>query len=389
MHTPHDTEPFTLRRNLRMRWANPENYDAKPGAGGQAVFGRKGSACRGALQAGETWVLADAKGSGMVRRIWITVSDRGPEMLRGLVIRMYWDGAAQPAVEAPLGDLFANPLGRTAIFENAWFDNPEGRNFNSRLPMPFRTACKITVTNESPTACGMFWYHIDYTIGDVHDESVGYFHAYWNRENPTTIRRDFEILPRVSGWGRYLGCSIGVIADTARFGKSWWGEGEAKIYLDGDTDFPTLCGTGTEDYICTSWGQGQFATQWYGCPLADGDRMQFSFYRLHGPDPVFFEREIRVTIQQIGCYYKPDMVKFMRDHKIPELVRCDDGSGRLSLAAIEQGGNYSLFERTDDWSACAWFYLDKPAGQLPPIQPYAERVAGLTASAEATKRIDA
>ena len=148
--TNQDATPFQLRKNRRMRWANPENYRAEPGAGGQANFGRKGSACRGQMKSGETWVLAEGQGSGTVRRMWFTSEERGPAMLRGVVLRMYWDGAELPAVEVPIGDFCGNPLGRTAVFENAWFDNPEGRNLNCRVPMPFRRSFKITTTNESP-----------------------------------------------------------------------------------------------------------------------------------------------------------------------------------------------------------------------------------------------
>ena len=121
-----------------------------------------------------------------------------------------------------------------------------------------------------------------YTLGDKLDASTCYFHAHYRRENPTTLRKDFEILPRIKGRGRFLGCSLGVIADTEKYGKSWWGEGEVKMYIDGDTDHPTISGTGTEDYIATGWGQGQYSHLWHGCPFADGEGYRYGFYRLHG-----------------------------------------------------------------------------------------------------------
>ena len=380
---------FRLPDNIVTRWASSENFDALPGQAGKANFGRKGSACR-PLAAGESFVMAHGEGSGTLRRIWVTLRERSPEMLRGIVIRMYWDGAEKPAVEAPIGDFFCTALGRLAPFENAWFDNPEKRSHNIRIPMPFRKGFKVTATNESPKDLGMFFYDVNFTLGDEHGPDVGYFHAHYRRENPTTLRRDFEILPRVEGRGRFLGCCLGVIADTKRWGRSWWGEGEVKVYLDGDTSLPTLAGTGTEDYVATGWGQGCYSHLWHGCPIADHEQMQFSFYRLHGPDPIYFHKDIRVTIQQIGCFGKQQMIDHMKETGLRELVALGDGSGRLTLEDIEAMDYHcGLFEREDDWCATAYFYLDRPTNDLPPIEPYEARVAGLTGDVDPSKRMDA
>jgi hypothetical protein len=365
--------------NVHTRWASAENYDATPGAGGQADHGRKGSPCR-SVKAGESFSLAHAEGSGTVHRIWVTISEREPALLRGLVLRAWWDEAEKPAIEAPLGDFFGLGLGRNTAFENAWFDNPEGRSFNCRLPMPFRRGFRMTVTNESPRDLGAFFYDVNFTLGDDHGEDTGYLHAHWRRQNPTRMREDFEILPRVEGRGRFLGCTLGVLADTARYGSSWWGEGEVKVYLDGDQEWPTLCGTGTEDYIATGWGQGHYAHLWHGCPIADHERMQYSFYRLHGPDPVWFHRECRVTIQQMGGWGKDGAREFMAANGIDSFVTPGDGTGRMTVADLEQPDAPAFFlnEREDDWSACAYFLLDRPESSLPAIQPYEERVAALT-----------
>lgn len=389
-----DQRPFQLSRTVRMHWANPENYDAQPHAGGKAHFGRKGSPCRGKLGAGETWVLASGRGTGTVRRIWITMSQRNPAGLRGLVLRAFWDDAEKPAIEAPVGDFFGSSLGRNLIHQSAWFNNPEGRSYNSFIPMPFRRSFQITVTNESPQDQSMFWYHIDYTLGDAHDDQTGYLHAHWRRENPTTLRKDFEILPRVNGRGRYMGANIAVIADGPRFGPTWWGEGEAKIYLDGDRELPTLCGTGSEDYICTAWGQGQFSLLWYGCQLCDSQRGQFAFYRLHGPDPIFFQEHCSVAMQQIGwCGSYGDLIKHARGAGVEQIVLPGDGSSRLSQAELdanpERAKTGGLFEREDDWSATAYFYLDRPTTDLPPLAPYEQRIAGLTGDPVAIARQDA
>lgn len=369
---------YQLPRSVETRWITPENPTGARGAGGVTGHGRKGMPCRGRLKAGECWTLADGRGTGTLRRIWITMSDRGPRQLRGLVLRMYWDGAAQPAVEAPLGDFFGNPLGRCFRFSNAWFNNPEGRNWNCTLPMPFRKAFRVTVTNESPDDQPSFWYHIDYTLGDRHGKDTGYFHAWYHRENPTTLRRDFTILPRVRGRGRFLGCTLGLI--TAPYYSAWWGEGEVKIYLDGDREHPTLCGTGTEDYICSSWGIGDFHLPWYGCffpPVPDPDLTQVAMYRLHGPDPVYFHQDIRVDLQQIGYFGGLDTIRQLELTGQRGLVPAGDGEAFVTVAELKAKAPLSLFERQDDWSAVAYFYLDRPASGLPAIAPYADRVADL------------
>jgi len=372
---------FKISRTVEMRWLNPENPTGARGAGGQTCSGRKGAPCRWALKAGETWILGAGEGMGTIRRIWMTVSDWTPECLRGVVLRMYWDKAEKPAVEVPLGDFFCNPLGRRHAFNNAWFNNPENRNWNSTIPMPFRTAFRIEVTNESPRDVGMFWYHIDYTLGEAHDADTGYFQAYWNRENPTTLKRDFKILPQVEGRGRYLGCNMGLI--TRPFYRAWWGEGEVKIYLDGDREFPTLCGTGTEDYICTAWGTGTYSLPWYGCyfhKVLDEDRQQVSMYRLHGPDPIFFQYEIRVEMQQLGAWGGETSSQQLAatGQEGVQTAGVDDRGFIPVEKLLAENPTIYLFERQDDWCATAYFYLDRPASNLPVLASYTERVADLT-----------
>jgi hypothetical protein len=365
---------FVVPEGVESRWASAENPKGERGAGGQANDGRKGKACY-PFKAGETLTLAEAHGtSGMVRRIWVTINDRSPEMLRGIRLDMFWDEATKPAVSAPIGDFFSQGLGKMATFQSALFASPEGRSFNCYIPMPFRTGMKIQVTNESGKDLAMFFYDVDYTVGDKLGDNVLYFHAHWRRENPTTMQKDFEILPKVAGHGRYLGCNIGAKADKSLYSESWWGEGEVKVYLDGDEQFPTLCGTGTEDYIGTGWGQGQYANLYQGCQLADKAGMQYCFYRLHVPDAIYFHKDCRVTIQQIGCWGPGNREDLHKAGKPVYLA----GKGRVP-ADLSPGAasEYGLFERQDDWSACAWFYLDKPTNSLSPLAPVAERVAGL------------
>jgi len=376
---------FEVPDGVQTRWASPENWDAAKGAAGQVLNGRKGSPSF-PLKAGESKVLAHAENtSGTIRRIWVTINDRSPQMLRGLRLDLYWDGTGRPAVSAPLGDFFGQGLGRCITFQAALFSNPEGRSFNCCVPMPFRTGMKIVVTNETDTDLPMFFYDVNYTVGDAHGDRCSYLHAHWRRERPTTLKRDYEFLPTVQGRGRFLGVNVGVIADTVTYFKSWWGEGECKIYLDGDDALPTLCGTGTEDYIGTAWGQGQYAHLHQGCHLADHENCQYTFYRYHIPDPVYFQQDIRVTMHQIGCW-GPDTAKQLRDAG-RELLGTNGAPVDLDQAVADDG--YGLFERQDDWSSCAYFYLDQPSTDLPALAPLEARVAGLLGSADSQARVDA
>ena len=360
---------YELPEGVETRWASPENPTGERGAGARTLAGRKGAPTI-AIKAGASAVLAEARGtSGTVRRLWMTIPDRGPRMLRGLRLDMYWDGAARPAVSAPLGDFFGVGLGRMATFQSALFSNPEGRSFNSVVPMPFRTGMRIVMTNESGVDLPELFYDINYTLGDRHPANALYFHAHFRRENPTKLKQDYEILPKVGGRGRYLGTNVGVITDRGTYSHTWWGEGEIKIYLDGDREGPTLVGTGTEDYVGTAWGQGEYANLYQGSPVADERAGQWCFYRYHVPDPVYFRRDVRVTMQQIG---------YLADHSRGALVRegrrlYRTGPGLVELDITKDG----RFERTDDWSSCAYFYLDRPENDLPPLAPAAERLAGL------------
>src|SRR5919112_1081117 len=360
---------YEMQDGVESRWASPENPSGERGRGGQAAGGRKGAPTI-AIKAGASVVLAEAKNSsGTVRRIWMTMPDRSPQMLRGLKLEMFWDGAAKPAVSAPVGDFFGVGLGQMAQFESALFSNPEGRSLNCFVPMPFRTGMRIVMTNESGRDLPELFYDVDYTLGDRHPASTLYFHAHWRRENPTTVKRDYEILPKVSGRGRYLGTNVGVIVNQSEYFNTWWGEGEVKIYLDGDAGLPTLAGTGTEDYIGTAWGQGRYSNLYQGSPVADEGRMRWCFYRYHVVDPVFFQRDVRVTMQQIGYLADHSRGGFFRTGR--RLVRA--GAGEVEMDLTKDG----KFERSDDWSSCAYFYLDKPENNLPKLDAPERRLAGL------------
>jgi hypothetical protein len=365
---------YALPQGVQTRWASPENPRGQKGRAARANAGRKGSACF-PLQSGESRLLAEESGaSGTVRRIWVTINDRSPQMLRGLRLDFYWDGADHPAVSAPLGDFFGTGLGRMSTFQCALFSSAEGRSFNCTIPMPFKQGMRMVVTNEAPMALEAFYYDVDYTLGDAHEATAPYLHAHYRRENPTIMQRDYQILPRVNGRGRFLGCNVGVIAGKALYYDSWWGEGELKVYLDGDADWPTLSGTGTEDYIGTGWGMGFYANAYQGCHVAEGETMSYCFYRYHIPDPIYFQRDCRVAMQQMGCW-APQYKEMFRDSG-RELYHAGSGRRPIDFSASDLAP-YGLFERQDDWSSCAYFYLDSAENGLPELAPVEERIAGL------------
>ncbi|MHC1693907.1 MAG: glycoside hydrolase family 172 protein [Eubacteriales bacterium] len=361
-------ELYTKTKGISTRWANAENTLGQKGAGAQALGGRKGKPCLTHFKPGETRILAQAQGAGIIRHIWITTEKRDkPQTLKGYKLECFWDGEERPAVSVPLGDFFCFNSGKLSAMENEYFSNPEGRSFNCYIPMPFKKGMKITITNETANIEEIqFFYQVDYTLGDEVSDAL-YFHAFYNREEKTVAKRDYTVLPALKGSGRYLGASFGVIANPL-MAKSWWGEGEVKCYIDGDNDFPTLAGTGTEDYIGTGWGQGRYAQRYQGCPYADHEGMRFSFYRFHTPDPVYFDEDIRVTIQQIGCTGKEDIAR-MLDNGL-EVYRTDG-------VKIDYACEGAIFERfDDDWCSVAYFYLDTPSSQLPQIHDAQDRIRG-------------
>jgi hypothetical protein len=360
------------------RWSSFENPEGKPGSGGKENKGAKGHAFDVIDPKGKKSLL-NVTGAGVINRIWLTVNERSPKMLRSLVINMFWDNSPAPAVSVPLGDFFGVGLGRKTPFESEFFSDPEGRSFNCYIPMPYKTAARIEIVNESDIPVTLF-FDVNFTTYEKHEKPVFYFHSFWNRENKTKLGKDFVVLPEVKGRGRFLGMNVGVNADPS-YGKSWWGEGEVKIFLDSDTEFPTLAGTGTEDYIGTAWGQGAYSNRFQGCPVADETARQWCFYRFHVPDPVYFQAKCKVTLQQIGG----ETTEFVRDlhnkgarlqpisvagdkfHKLFEMNPVPD----IKNESFPKG--WTNYYREDDVSATAYFYLDKPVSGLAALAPLEKR----------------
>lgn len=356
-----------------------ENLNGVKGEGGKTNNSAKGNAFEG-LQSRQSKTLLEVDGPGIIQRMWFTVRDRSPEMMRSIRLRIYWDGESKAAVDVPFGDFFGYGLSEVVKFESALFSNPEGRSFNCMIPMPFRLSAKVVITNESTRDIPEIFYDIDFMRLDQLEEDALYFHAFWTRQKTSELGVDFEFLPEIEGRGRFLGVNMGVNADPA-YGNTWWGEGEVKMYLDNDKEFPTINGTGTEDYIGTAWGLGQFTNLYQGCTVANDSTKQYAFYRFHIPDIIGFHENFRASIQQIGGG--------MRD-EVRTLLKNDVKLEPVSLAAIN--GFTRLYEnpkdifdedfpfgwvnfyRIDDYSATSYFYLDTPSTGLNELPALPQRL---------------
>jgi hypothetical protein len=252
-----------------------------------------------------TVTLADVDGPGAIQHFWTAATLK---CRRSLVLRMYWDDEETPSVETPIGDFFCMGWNEHANLHSAPIAvNPCGA-LNSFWVMPFRKHARITLENLSDEAIGGLYYQITYTLTPVPDDAA-YFHAQFRRSNPLKYMTDHTLLEGVKGKGQYVGTYIAWGVNNS----GWWGEGEIKFFMDGDTDFPTICGTGTEDYFCGAWDfeqpQGEYcvhSSPYSGLPqviLPDRcykSQMRFGMYRWHIKDPIRFHKDLRVTIQALG-----------------------------------------------------------------------------------------
>jgi hypothetical protein len=350
----HAEDPARIDTSRRIRTISFENPSGAPGAAGQAAGGRKGAPSR-FMAAGERVVLAEIEGPGRVRHLWLTIPPMPPEAMRAVLLEVFYDGAREPSVSVPCLDFFGLPHGRPAPYHSALSAAQEGRGFNAWLPLPFRKRIRVELWNASARRFPLY-YQLAYTQGDEAGD-VGLLHASFRRENPTALRRDFTIADGLRGPGRFLGCNVGVrVLQEPDF--SWYGEGEVKMYLDGDGPYPTWCGTGLEDYVGSAWGMGVHATPLQGVPLiaqAPGAALPdfVSFYRWHLPDPIVFRQQARVTIQQIGA------LPVLRGRG--ELRSRIEQAGRLAGTGwfeLAQGPleAFAICERQDDYCATAFVY---------------------------------
>lgn len=375
---------YDLPTDVNTRWISFENPTGAKGKGATENKEAKGNASQW-VKAGASKVLMDYNGAGVINRIWMTIIDRNPKALRAIHLDMYWDGAAKPAVSVPLGDFFGIGLGRMAAFQSALFADPEGRSFNCYIPMPFKKHAKIVFVNESQQDQLLFY---DVNLSDLKTapQNIAYFHAYWSNNDGAQLGQDFEILPKVMGKGRFLGTNLSVRADKI-YGDTWFGEGEVKTYLDGDNTYPTLAGSGTEDYIGSAWNLGPFSQLYSGAPIVDKEKKQYAFYRYHVPDPIYFHTDCRVTIQQMGGAGRDLIRGIIKAGGKARPVSVMTAKGLVKLQEMKDypdlfddkfpANEWVNFYRIDDYSATAYFYLDKPQSNLPPLAPLQKRLKGL------------
>ena len=301
--------------NARSRSISPENFTGAKGKGGMATEGTGKSDAKDlgvgwkispsvVIQPGQTFTLADIKGSGAIQHIWMTPTGTW----RYSIFRIYWDGEATPSVESPVGDFFASPWqGYAQISSLPVCVNP-GSAFNSYWTMPFRRGARMTLENIGEKEMTLY-YQVDYTETEVPDDAA-YFHAQFRRVNPLPYKEVYTLVDGIKGQGHYVGTVMGYGVHN----NGWWGEGEIKFYMDGDGDFATIVGTGTEDYFCGSYNfenratkqYQEFTTPYSGMPRVvkpDGlyqSQERFALYRWHITDPIRFEKDLRVTIQALG-----------------------------------------------------------------------------------------
>jgi len=353
------------------RWYTFENPEGKKGQGAMTNHGHKGMPSY-QIMPGERVVLTDCEGPGIIQQIWMTYDDfKSERRIRQLHLEMYWDGEETPAVNVPVEDFFCQAAWpHKMAFENALFSSPEGRNFNCFIPMPFKKKAKVVLVNDSPEQMIEVYYCIEVMHGVELPDDFLYFHCVYQPERKTTMDVDYEILPKVTGIGRYLGTNIMVRADK-EYHPTWFGEGEVKIYLDGDEEYPTLVGTGTEDYILTAWGQGEYSTAYAGCTLmheSEENGLVTAFYRLHIPNPVYFEQECRVTIQQIGGSERKTAKQVMDNGVKMKVIYGQEMDGEFRIKYDEDTVDINNekvfwvnFLREDFYSSVAYLYLNRPA----------------------------
>lgn len=340
--------------DAKSRSISAENFTGAKGAGAMATEGT-GAHCARDLGRGwkvspsivvpkhSTFTLADIEGPGAIQSIWMTGSVGSYDT----ILRIYWEGQDYPSVEAPVaaffGNAFANNVdgttGRFPVLCSLPVLVAPNRGLNCFWEMPFRKHCKITLENLSDDD-KICYFQINYTLTEVPDD-VAYFHAQYRQAKPVEYKKEYVILDGVRGKGHYVGTTLNVNLNGA---CGWWGEGEIKFYLDGDDEFPTICGTGTEDYFggAFNWDvNGKYNT--YSGPFMGmfnvvqpdglyGSQQRFSLYRWHIMDPIRFEQDIKVTLQDLGW---------------------------------RRGGRY--LPRQDDFMSVAYWYQTLPAEKFPPL----------------------
>lgn len=333
------------------RSVSPENLNGMPGEGGKCPL-ESGNARNAAgdlgigwkvnpfiiIKSHETVCIADIEGEGCIQHIWMTPTGKW----RNAIIRFYWDDEEVPSVECPVGDFFASGFNEYSQLSSVAVCVNPGSAFNCYWQMPFRKHCRITLENRSDEDV-VYYYQVDYTLTRI-PEDCAYFHARFKRVNPLPYKETYTVLDDVFGQGHYVGTYLAWGVNN----NGWWGEGEVKFYIDEDTEFPTICGTGLEDYICGSYNfenpankqeYVSFTTPYSGLhQVIVPDKLyrsqfRFGMYRWHIVDPIRFSTKLKVTVQALGW---------------------------------REGGRY--LPRQDDIASVAFWYQKNPNRTLPRLQ---------------------
>jgi hypothetical protein len=336
--------------NAKSRSISPENFTGEKGKAGMATEGTGKNCARELgqgwkispsvrIKAKTTFTLANIKESGSIQQIWMTPTGNW----RKSILRFYWDGETEPSVECPAGHFFACGWGKYCQINSLAVCVNPGSAFNCYWPMPFHKSARVTLENTDDKDMTLY-YQVNYTLTDV-PKDAGCFHAQFRSESPLKQKGLYTILDGVEGQGQYVGTYLAWEVHS----PGWWGEGEIKFFLDGDKEFPTICGTGTEDYFCGSYNfetrnaEGkklytQFSTPYTGLPQVlppDKDEepgQRFGLYRWHIADPVRFDKDLKVTIQALGW---------------------------------QSGGRY--LQEQDDIASVAFWYQKEPHKKFPPL----------------------
>jgi hypothetical protein len=317
-----DMSNIYMTSDAKSRSISPENFTGEKGKGGMATTGTGQNAARDlgkgwkispsvVIKAHTTFTVAEITGPGAIQHIWMTPTGNW----RFSILRFYWDDETTPSVEVPVGDFFGQGWGKFAQINSLAVCANPGSGFNCYWPMPFRKKCKITMENIADENM-VLYYQVDYTLTDV-PKDAGYLHAQFRRTNPLPYKQNYVLVDSIRGKGQYVGTYMAYGAHN----NGWWGEGEIKFFIDGDTDYPTINGTGTEDYFCGAYdfdtrkkndagveevNYTEFSNPYTGLPqVIRGDghyqiAQRFGLYRWHIKDPIRFDKDLKVTIQALG-----------------------------------------------------------------------------------------
>jgi D-arabinan exo alpha-(1,3)/(1,5)-arabinofuranosidase (non-reducing end) len=308
-----NTIPYGLmgllqRRAGRVRLASSNDRDPERGAQFGGLRTASARRKRILLEPGEEHSMATLNGSGVITRLWMTALPLNARVLRGLSLKFYWDGEAEPSVEAPLGDFFGAPFGRYIAYSSLPL-GLTGGGLISFWPMPFSRGAHLAVVNQGDRRIDPFYYQVTYLeLGHLPETGLR-FHALWHRENPTRVGQPYRIL-ETQGSGHYVGCHLFLQS------REWWLrppwrwmvfprgfglgmlEGRSRVYVDGEGE-ASVRGTGTEDdfggglYYLPG---GRFSGLTHGCTVRDYLRSRFAVYRFDIDSPIPFERSLRVEI---------------------------------------------------------------------------------------------